>query len=110
MATSPTLPSDIIGSRKVQFLNRQESMFPHLLRLSLDFNFHVLELLKNSPTGVKQYILAVDDFFNDENVVTPAFDSLQELNLHVGEAMVDILHDYLFGVQEEDSLPEHNFA
>ncbi|WP_439133938.1 hypothetical protein [Pseudomaricurvus sp.] len=110
MAPSPTLPSDIIGSRKVQFLNRQESLFPHLLRLSMDFSFHVLELLSNSPEKGKQYTLAADDFFNETNAVTPLFSSLHELNQHVGEQMVDILHDYLFGLQEEDAHPEQSYA
>lgn len=110
MASSPTLPTDIIGSRKVHFLSRQESLFPHLLRLSLDFNFHVLEVLKNAPAEAKQYILAADDFLNGTGAVTPAFPSLQELNQYVGETMVDILHDYLFGLPEEDIQPEHHCA
>lgn len=109
---TPTSASsvDLLGCRELQFLSREESLFPHLLRLSLDFNFRVLECLNRSTVPTKLYLLAADDFSSGTETVTPAFASLKELNQYVGEHMIDILHDYLFGATEEDTEQLQTYA
>lgn len=94
----------ILGGREVRFLDRQESNYPHLMRLAMDFGFRVLETLHlKSDQPVKSFVLVTDDYRSrDAEEITPRFASLKELNDHIGENMVDILHDYLFGFVEDD--------
>lgn len=110
MKPSSTSAVDLHGCRELQFLSREESLFPHLLRLSLDFNFRVLECLGRTPEAAKQYLLAADDFTSGTETITPVFPSLKELNQYVGEHMIDILHDYLFGAAEEDTEQQQTYA
>lgn len=110
MKPSSTSSVDLLGCRELQFLSREESLFPHLLRLSLDFNFRVLECLSRSAEPTKQYLLAADDFSCGTGPITPVFSSLKELNHYVGEHMIDILHDYLFGAAEEDTGQQQTYA
>lgn len=91
---------NLAGCRELQFLSREESNFPHLQRLVLDFKLRVLECLAQSPDLNRRYLLAGDYFTTGNDSITPTFSSLTELNAYVGEHMVDILHDYLFGVDE----------
>lgn len=94
-----------LGSREVQFLDRQESRFPHLMRLSMDFSFRVLENLKTDTADLpnKSYTLVTDDYRRCDNAaITDDFECLSSLNEHVGTNMVEILHDYLFGFVEDD--------
>ncbi len=108
MAVSTTL--DFSLSREVQFLNRQESRFPHLLRLSLDFSFQVLEVASSSSQG-NHFVLVTGDYRQTEiEPITPVFSTLSELNEYVGNNMVDILHDYLFGFVEEDIQMAKSYA
>lgn len=72
------------GDKEVQFINRQESAFPHLMRLCMDFNFRVVD-------SENQFRLTTAC-----ETITPAFASLTELESYVHGNMVDILHDYLF--------------
>ncbi len=103
-------PTDFSRSREVQFLNREESRFPHLLRLSLDFSFQVLEVALTTKTE-KHFVLVTDDYRSTElESITPAFSTLADLNEYVGENMIDILHDYLFGFVEEDIQMAKSFA
>lgn len=110
MKPTSTSSVDWLGCRELQFLSREESLFPHLLRLSLDFNFRVLECLTRAPEPTRQYLLAADDFSSGTETITPPFSSLKELNHYVGEHMIDILHDYLFGAAEEDTEQQHTYA
>ncbi len=103
-------PVDFSRSREVQFLNRQESRFPHLLRLSMDFSFQVLEVAAESSFG-KHFVLVTGDYRQvDIEPITPVFSTLSELNEYVGNNMVDILHDYLFGFVEEDIQMAKSYA
>ena len=103
-------PIDFSCSREVQFLNRQESRFPHLLRLSMDFSFRILEVTSNLNYE-KCFVLVTDDYRQvDIEPITPSFSTLRELNEHVGANMVDILHDYLFGFVEEDIQMAKSYA
>jgi hypothetical protein len=66
-----------------------------LARLQADFGFRILH-------HKGDYTLSTDD--NPERptmLVTPAFDSLQELEHYVDKNMVDILYNYLFEVSAE---------
>lgn len=101
---------DFTLSREVQFLNRQESRFPHLLRLSMDFSFRILEVATKT-TFNKSFVLVTDDYRQvDIEPITPVLSTLSELNEYVGNNMVDILHDYLFGFVEEDIQMAKSFA
>jgi len=105
MSVANCIQDSQIGSREIQFLDRQESRFPHLMRLSMDFSFRVLERLKMDTDGatIKRYTLVTNDYRrSDEAPITDDFESLQYLNEHVGNNMIEILHDYLFGFVEDD--------
>ncbi len=104
MAVTPRVSESLLGGREIRFLDRQESNYPHLMRLALDFGFRVLETLqvkKDQP--VKSFVLVTDDYRTiDTEAISPNFESLKALDSHIGENMVDILHDYLFGFVEDD--------
>lgn len=85
------------GDMEVQFANRQESLFPHLMRLCMDFNFRVV---KSKPTSPEHYCLTARDH-DQSRAITPAFAQLEQLEQHVHSHMVDILHEYVFGLPEE---------
>ncbi|AFU99390.2 hypothetical protein [Simiduia agarivorans] len=78
-------------NKEVQFASRQESVFPHLMRLCMDFSLRVID-------DKAQFHLRA----SQGNPITPAFDSLEALERHVHANMVDILHGYLF--QTEDAV------
>ncbi len=108
MASSATI--DFALSREIQFLNRQESRFPHILRLSMDFSFRALEITTKTSFE-KRFVLVTDDYRQvDIEPITPTFSTLGELNEYVGDNMVDILHDYLFGFVEEDIQMAKSYA
>jgi hypothetical protein len=104
MAVTPRVSESLLGGREIRFLDRQESNYPHLMRLALDFGFRVLETLqvkKDQP--VKSFVLVTDDYRTiDTEAISPNFESLKALDSHIGDNMVDILHDYLFGFVEDD--------
>ncbi|MBB3166845.1 hypothetical protein [Simiduia aestuariiviva] len=75
------------GEKEVHFASRQETLYPHLMRLCMDFNFRVVEH--------RGFQLAPQDIHAPS--ITPAFDDLAALESHVHRHMVDILHSYLGG-------------
>ncbi|UTA48194.1 hypothetical protein L1F30_01320 [Simiduia sp. 21SJ11W-1] len=72
------------GEKEVHFASRQDAIYPHLMRLCMDFNFRVVE-------HGNQFSLAPQE----AGSITPAFNDLDALEAHVHQHMVDILHDYL---------------
>ncbi|WP_020209845.1 hypothetical protein [Gilvimarinus chinensis] len=95
---------EFLGSREISFTNRQESIYPTLMRFCLDFKFKVLQVLlpplNDAPPG-KMLIMVRADYNGDaEGVITPAFAQLEQLERYVCDNQIDILHDYLFGVDE----------
>lgn len=95
----------LLGSRELRFHNRQESIYPNLMRFCLDFKFKVLQLLFNAPTltaaPIKVVVMTRADYSGDpSSAITPAFADLDQLERYVTDNQVDILHDYLFGVDE----------
>lgn len=79
------------GEKEVRFASRQESAYPHLMRLCLDFNFRVRQC------HTHQYQLVLH---HHQTPITPAFSKLESLEAHVHQHMVDILHNYLCGEQD----------
>jgi len=95
----------LLGSRELRFHNRQESIYPNLMRLCLDFNFKVLQLLFSAPDSaaapVKVVVMTYADYSGDpSSAITPAFSDLEQLERYVLDNQVDILHDYLFGLDQ----------
>ncbi|HEY7884546.1 MAG TPA: hypothetical protein VIC08_06305 [Cellvibrionaceae bacterium] len=94
--------NDVLGSREIHFNNRQESMYPHLMRFCMDFKFRVLQLLlaHGAPGNGKLFILIGADYKGDPiAAITPPTESLAQLETLVRQRQTDILHDYLFGVE-----------
>lgn len=79
------------GEKEVRFASRQESAYPHLMRLCMDFNFRVRQC------DAHLYQLMPDQHHSP---ITPAFSKLESLEAHVRQHMVDILHNYLCGEQD----------
>ncbi|UTF61647.1 hypothetical protein [Gilvimarinus sp. DA14] len=95
---------EFLGSREISFTNRQESIYPTLMRFCLDFKFKVLQVLfapqEGSPPSKMLVMTRADYAGNTEGVITPAFTQLEQLERYVCDNQIDILHDYLFGVDE----------
>lgn len=52
MTKHPLNADELLGSREMRFIDRQETNFPNLMRLCMDFDFCVLQLLhRSSLTG-----------------------------------------------------------
>lgn len=97
------------GCREILFLDRQETNYPNLMRLCMDFEFQVLQLQPklNSVTSDLQipttaFVLSSGDYLSKQTTnITPVFKSVKELEAYVGEHQIDILHAHLFGSEEE---------
>ncbi|WP_339896660.1 hypothetical protein [uncultured Gilvimarinus sp.] len=105
MQQPSTANNTLLGSRELRFHNRQESSYPNLMRFCLDFKFKVLQLLFSPPDSdaapIKVVVMTRADYSGDPNsAITPAFADLNQLERYVADNQVDILHDYLFGVEE----------
>lgn len=99
----------LLGGKEIRFLNRQESSYPNLARLCMDFGFRVFETLhRDGDTPSKAVLLVSSDYSNLESgAITPCFADLKTLEAHVEYHMVDILHDYLFGSVDDVPLSRH---
>ncbi|MBU2886635.1 hypothetical protein KO507_12755 [Gilvimarinus agarilyticus] len=100
-----TLSQALLGSREIRFNNRQESIYPNLMRFCLDFKFKVLQLLlspaSETAAPARVVVMTKADFTGDPDcAITPAFTELEQLERYVADNQVDILHDYLFGLDE----------
>lgn len=112
MARFPLNTDDLMGCREIRFINRQESNYPNLMRLCLDFDLCVLQLqhrtyshisLRFVPTA-PEFILTSNDYHTQGiSAMTPCCASLQELETYAHQHQVDILHDYLFGSDDVNS-------
>ncbi|MDO3387373.1 hypothetical protein QWI17_16145 [Gilvimarinus sp. SDUM040013] len=105
MSDHRSISQALLGSREIRFNNRQESIYPNLMRFCLDFKFKVLQLLLSpeSETAAPRRVVVLTkaDFSGDPDfAITPAFSELEQLEHYVCDNQVDILHDYLFGVDE----------
>lgn len=105
MPKHPLNPDDLMGSREIRFIDRQETNYPSLMRLCLDFDFCVLQLLHKTPvpTANKSFVLVTRDYrLTPTAAISPAFSQMDQLESYVRLHQVDILHDYLFGFVDED--------
>ncbi|WP_049723524.1 hypothetical protein [Gilvimarinus polysaccharolyticus] len=103
MSQHNTHHKTLLGTRELRFHNRQESIYPNLMRFCLDFKFKVLQLLFSPPDSnaapIKVVIMTRADYSGDpSSAITPAFTSLDQLERYMAAHQVDILHDYLFDV------------
>lgn len=97
------------GYREILFLNRQETNYPNLMRLCMDFEFQVLQLQPklNSVTADMQipataFVLSSGDYLSKQTTnITPVCKSIKELEEYVAAHQIDILHTHLFGNEEE---------
>lgn len=113
MPKQPLSDDHLLGSREIRFLSREESNYPNLMRLCLDFDFRVLQLLHKTPvpTANKSFVLVTRDYrLTPTAAISPAFAELGQLEQYVHRHQVDILHDYLFGFVDEDILSGQNFS
>lgn len=105
MPKHPLTPSTLLGSREIRFLDRQTSNYPNLMRLCLDFDFCVVQLMHKTkvPAASQSFLLTTKDYRTTASAaITPAFANLAQLENYVTHHQVDILHDYLFGFVDED--------
>jgi hypothetical protein len=105
MPKHPLSPTALLGSREIRFLDRQSSNYPSLMRLCLDFDFCVIQLLHetSASSASKSFVLATQDYRTTPTAaITPTFANMAQLEEYVTHHQVDILHDYLFGFVDED--------
>lgn len=92
--------SKILGGREVQLLNKEQSRFAQLTRLTQDFDLHVLEaFIEPNSQNIKTKSFALVTARHqqaDQSALTPSFSSLAELEQHVASNFTEILDDYLF--------------
>lgn len=108
MPDHQSLSQALLGSREIRFNNRQESIYPNLMRFCLDFKFKVLQLLlspeSDTAAPARLVVMTKAEFSGDPDcAITPAFADLEHLEHYVRENQVDILHDYLFGIDDLSS-------
>lgn len=105
MTKHPLNANELLGSREIRFIDRQETNFPNLMRLCMDFDFCVLQLLHRTsvPAANKSFVLVTRDYrLTPTAAISPSFAELEQLETYVRTHQVDILHDYLFGFVDED--------
>ncbi len=105
MPKHPLSADELLGSREIRFIDRQESNYPNLMRLCMDFDFRVLQLLHKTPipTANKSFVLVTKDYrLTPTAAISPAFATIEQLESYVHLHQVDILHNYLFGFVDED--------
>lgn len=104
-------PEILQGARVIRLLDREDTRYPILMRLCLDFGFKVLQLHPKVFSiircqwvpGNNEYVLAMQQAASQPGeksrwfAMTPQFLSLKELDTYAQQYQVDILHDYLFG-------------
>jgi hypothetical protein len=96
---------DILGSREIRFIDRRETNYPQLMRLSMDFELLVLQIQRRAFSHISKRLLATGTAFVITNrdyrtsglVYSPWCDTLLDLEIFARKNHVDILHDHLFG-------------
>ena len=110
LTSNPFDTSDLLGSREIRFLRREESNYPILMRLCMDFEFRVVqlqrrldsELTEHALSEAQTFVLAPEDYRISAATITPELETLEKLEEYVKQNQVDILHDYLFGGSEDN--------
>src|SRR5690606_30952245 len=99
--TNPFDASDLLGSREIRFISREESNYPILMRLCMDFEFRVVqlqrrldsELTEHALSEAQAFVLVPEGYRTSATAITPALESLEKLEDYVKQNQVDILHD-----------------
>ena len=88
----------LISGDIVNFLGIDESEYPQLTRLYIEFDFRVIEVSKIDGIALptSQFIVTFRNRCAEDRAVTPLFDSLDELERHTDENVVDILQKTVF--------------
>lgn len=107
MPNQPLKTAELLGSREIRFIDRKESNYPNLMRMCMDFDFCVLQLQHRlndaNPADAQAFVLTTHDYrTNPTPAITPICETLDSLEDYVTRHQVDILHDYLFGVTDEE--------
>lgn len=93
----------IISGSQISFLSRDEEAYPQLTRLYLDYDFQVLAIASARVDMAAQYLIT---YRNPQDslttVVSPAFDSLPDLEEYTNDNIIEILHETLFAASEDD--------
>jgi len=105
MLNKPLQKEELLGSKEIHFNDRQESTYPQLMRLSMDFEICVLQLeceafsfiTKRFLPAKLAYVLTSRNYQSHFLTYSPRCQSLGELEVYVCANQVDILHDHLFG-------------
>lgn len=94
---------EVIGGRQINFLIRDEETYPQLTRLYLDFDFRVLAIA-SAKTGIeKRYLISYRNSHDmHTTAVSPAFDSLPDLEEYTDDNIIEILHETLFAASDDD--------
>ncbi len=99
------------GARAIRFLDREETRFPLLMRMCMDFGFRVLQLHPKVYSHISRKWVPVQCEFilasqNPDNKLwyqwTSGFSSLELLQDYVRSHEVDLLHAQLFGDEDTD--------
>lgn len=76
--------------------DRDQAVFPNLMRLHLDFGFRIVQQM-NIQTLSNTYFLSAASACADTAIaVTPPQPSLRALDTYARAHMTDLLYDYLF--------------
>lgn len=95
-----------ISGDVISFLSSDEFSYPQLTRLYLEFDFSVVQVthVDTKPTSAQRYVLAYKGENAEESkVVTPEFESLQALEVHIEENILDILQKTVFETTQINS-------
>lgn len=105
MLNKPLRQEELSGSKEISFNDRQESNYPQLMRLSMDFEICVLQLkcevfsyiTKRFLPSTSAFILTNHNHQGNCVTYSPRCNSLRELEVYACIHHVDILHEHLFG-------------
>lgn len=93
---------DVISGSEIRFLSKDEETYPQLTRLSLDFDFRILTIASSDSAIKKQYLITYRDSRDvHTTAITPAFESLPDLEEYTNDNIIEILHDTLFATTED---------
>lgn len=95
---------EAIGGSQINFLSRDEETYPQLTRLYLDFNFRVLAIASAKAGVDKQYLISYRNTHDiHSTAVSPAFDSLPDLEEYTNDNIIEILHETLFALSDDET-------
>lgn len=84
----------MVKGNEITFLAEDEAVYPQLRRLYLDFDFRVFATGESGQQ--RRYFVTYKNLHDRHAIaVTPAFDSLRELESHSDRNIIQILRDSL---------------